>query len=126
MYSYLPVCRAQNIKAGSSFTKELDISCGVPQGSILGPLLFNIDIFDLLFIDMGSDIANYADDATPYECAPHHDKLKENLELTIGIINFKVKANKYNFFWSLCQSSNINIDVSITYFFIKNLFTVVK
>ena len=30
---------------------------------------------DLFFIDMSCDIANYADDTTPYEC--------ENLELTI-------------------------------------------
>ena len=50
---------------------------------ILGPLLFNIDICDLFFIDMSSDIANYADDTTPYECAPYYNELKENLESTI-------------------------------------------
>ena len=42
----------------------------LPQGTILGQLLFNIDICDLFFIDMTSDIANYADDSTLYECAP--------------------------------------------------------
>ena len=77
IHSYL--CdRSQRVKVGFSFSKELDILRGVPQGSILGLLLFNIDICDLFFIDMSSDIANYADDTTPYEWAPDYDKLKKN------------------------------------------------
>ena len=54
---------------GSSISKELDILCCVAQGSILGSRLSNIDIFYLFFINMSSDIANYADDTSPYECA---------------------------------------------------------
>ena len=32
---------------------------------------------------MSSDIANYADGTTPYECASYYDKLKEKMKLTI-------------------------------------------
>ena len=65
---------------------------------------------------MNSDIANHADDTTPYKCAPYYDKLKENLELTIYKIfnwfkyNFKANATKCHFFLPSYQSATINID----------------
>ena len=41
----------------------------MPQGSIFGPLLFNIDLIDLLYECGESNIASYADYTTLYSCA---------------------------------------------------------
>ena len=96
---------------GSLFSKELDILCCVPQESILSPLLSNKDICDLFFIDMSSNIANYADDTTPYECVPYYDKLKESDNLQniwwFKYNNFKANTTKYYFFLSPCQPATI-------------------
>ena len=41
---------------------------GVPQGSVLGPLLFNIYLNDLLWLNEETDACNFADDTTFYAC----------------------------------------------------------
>ena len=43
-----------------------DITSGISQGSILGPLNFNIYINDIFYFVDESDLANYADDTTPH------------------------------------------------------------
>ena len=56
--------RKQRTKISDAYSSWQEILLGAPQGSILGPLLFNIDIGDLFFILKDCDIANYADDNT--------------------------------------------------------------
>ena len=61
--------RKQRTKIGSSYSTWENIISGVPQGSILGPLLFNIFLCNLFLEHENSCYANYADDTTPYIAA---------------------------------------------------------
>ena len=54
--------RNQRTKINSEFSSWEKILFGVPQGSILGPLSFNIFLCDLFFIMNFVDFASYADD----------------------------------------------------------------
>ncbi len=59
--SYLS-SRKQHVKLDDVRSELLDISCGVPQGSILGPLIFLIYINDMRNAVKHSIIHHFADD----------------------------------------------------------------
>ena len=90
--------RKQRTKIGSIYSDWEDIISGVPQGSILGPLLFNIFLCDLFLEDENNYFANYADDTTPYSVGSTTTEVLENLsgitkKLFTWFANNQMKAN---------------------------------
>ena len=67
IFSYL-TNRTKIIKIHNSISTQSSIEYGVLQGSVLGPLLFNIGLSHLFYECEDLNIANYTDDTTTYAC----------------------------------------------------------
>ena len=90
---------------------------GVPQGSILGPLLFNIFLADLFLIHSDIDIANFADDNTPYLSAKNVEDVIESLErASVSLFRWfennllEGNADKCHFLVSTSKEGSLNVN----------------
>ena len=62
------------------FSSWQELIQGVPQGSVLGPLLFNIYLNDLFYLAESTNACNFADDTTFYACDKDLNSLINRLE----------------------------------------------
>ena len=114
VHSYLKN-RMQRTKINLEYSSWEEIMFGLPQGSILGPLLFNIFLFDLFLVMENSDITSYTDDNTPYTTGNSVEAVIQKLENTVQTFfqwfsdnRMEANPNKCHF---LCNS---NSEVSLT------------
>ena len=59
---------------------------GLLQGSILGSLLFNIFLNDVLLINLRSIVSNFADANTLFYCGGTTENVFKNLQLDLKIV----------------------------------------
>ena len=71
--------RTFKVSVGNSFSEEFEVTSGVPQGSVLGPLLFVLYINDLPE-NLKSFVSLFADDVKMYANANLKQQIQEDLD----------------------------------------------
>ena len=106
--------RKQRTKVNGSYSSWLDLLFGVPQGSILGPLLFNILINDMFYFIKDSKITNYADDNTVYSVSENITHLLNILERETTLIlewfrKNEMKTNDDKCHLIICNQEDVSV-----------------
>ena len=109
--------RYQCCKINITFGDWRKIIAGVPQGSILGPLVFNIFLNDIFFFLKDANLGNYADDSTLYAYNKNLETVVCNLRQEFSILsnwfydNYMVlNPGKYHFIM-FCVKENEQFDL---------------
>ena len=83
----------QRTKINTEHTSCKEFLFGVLQGSILGPLLFNIFLCDLFLAISNIELAGYADDNTPYAVGNNIEELIAKLQNTLITKRNQIQTN---------------------------------
>ena len=90
--SYL-MDRQQHVRVSGYASSNTQVLSGVPQGSVLGPLLFLIYVDDVFLTHLSTDSVLFADDTLlykPIKCCEDYHHLQEDVD---SIYNWTVLNN---------------------------------
>ena len=86
--------RKQFTSVNGFTSEERDITCGVPQGSLLGPLLFSIFVNDMPGNVHSCDVALYADDTCIFTSSKDPIEVSRKLNEDLLRVSCWLKENK--------------------------------
>lgn len=89
--------RYQKVIFNGKVSKQLEVNSGVPQGSVLGPLLFLIYFNDLASVKIQGKFTFFADDTTILWHGKYIDELHEIVSSDLGMIKEWCDANLLSF-----------------------------
>ena len=99
--------RRQTSKYGSEISNSLPISTGLPQGSVLGPVLFNIYINDLLKVSESLRSQLFCDDSILYAASENVNELA---------LLFNIELQKI-YDWTVANRLSLNNDKTVAILF---------
>ncbi len=115
--------RTQCVQFQNAISEHLSVTCGVPQGSILGPLLFIVYINDLSNVVTQCKVVLYADDTILMYSSQDLAEIKQCLEYDLNNASDWFHKNKLNLNISKCKwmlfgtqkrlRKTANIDITI-------------
>jgi len=114
--------RKQAVMINSAFSEFKQIECGVPQGSVLGPLLFSIFINDVFDLPLSGNLFMFADDASLFYTTNTHIELLGQMQDDLNLLydwfsrnKLTLKCGKTNFVIFSKPAVKVNLDTFLNY-----------
>jgi hypothetical protein len=86
--------RKQYVYYNNTASSLQTITCGVPQGSILGPLLFVLYVNDMMNCSKLLHFILFADDTNLFYCNKNYEDLMKNVNLELSKLSEWFRANR--------------------------------
>ena len=86
--------RKQFTYFSGTYSDQLEMKCGVPQGSILGPLLFILYVNDISKVSLTSSLILFADDTNIFFSGKNPQILQDSICKELNAFNNWFAANK--------------------------------